>query len=75
MDTAMYYQEDTQIDGHNILRTIAYRVHFRTGYLARLADSYSHSEYVIINLGFFTVLQHYFKICWCTQLYEIYVIL
>ena len=44
------------------------------GYLARLADSYSYSEYVIINLGFFTVLQHYFKISRCTQLYEIYVI-
>ena len=30
-------------------------------YLTRLADSYSHSEYVIINLGFFTVLQFFLQ--------------
>ena len=34
----------------------------RLGSIGRLVNSYS--EYAIINLGFFTVLQHYFKICY-----------
>ena len=42
--------------------------------LGSLADLYTYSEYEIINLGCFTVLQFSSKIYRCTQLYNIYII-